>query len=340
MKTDRNRNVQLDLVVDMYGCPNRCLHCWLGHMPNVRMEEGADEFIVKKFSPFFDKIAFYSWMREPDFCDGYEKRWERDIALSKNALPQRFELASFWRIVRDEHYIPFLKRVDVRKVQLSFFGLEKTQDRYVGRRGAYDEVMKASDLLIENGVLPRWQCFINAENKDEILQIWEKAKDVRRVRCPALEFFVHEGSCAGENRKLYPIRIDKPDIPQELIPAYLGYDRLLEERACVAALANDRSSPSFHNEDEIVIYVSNSFDLYFNFTNLTPPWVIGNLLTDPIKELINMIVSETSPALLRAKRTTWAELSDRYGDRTSKKAFSLNDYKEYLFNRYLEDEKN
>ena len=108
---------KLNLVVDMNGCPNRCLHCWLGHMTNRRMEKGADSFIVDFFSPFFDKIAYYSWLREPDYCDDYEERWKRDLEISKNTVPERFELASFYRIVRDETYVPFLKSVGVKKVQ-------------------------------------------------------------------------------------------------------------------------------------------------------------------------------------------------------------------------------
>ena len=43
----------LALCADMFGCPNRCLHCWLSHMPNRRMEEGADEWIVDLFRPYF-----------------------------------------------------------------------------------------------------------------------------------------------------------------------------------------------------------------------------------------------------------------------------------------------
>ena len=29
------------------------------------MEEGADEWIVSRFRPYFDKITFFSWLREP-----------------------------------------------------------------------------------------------------------------------------------------------------------------------------------------------------------------------------------------------------------------------------------
>ena len=47
----------LSLVVDMYGCPNRCRHCWLGHMPNIKMEKGADQWIVDYFKPYFEKIG-------------------------------------------------------------------------------------------------------------------------------------------------------------------------------------------------------------------------------------------------------------------------------------------
>ena len=39
-------NKPLTLAVDLYGCPNRCLHCWLSHMPNRVMEPDADEWIA------------------------------------------------------------------------------------------------------------------------------------------------------------------------------------------------------------------------------------------------------------------------------------------------------
>ena len=328
----------MNLVVDMYGCPNRCLHCWLGHMPNRRMEEGSDRFIVDFFSSYFDSIAFYSWLREPDYCDDYEKRWERDLAISRNAVPERFELASFFRIARDEKYILFLKSVGVKKVQLSFFGIGPTQDRYVGRKGAYKEVMRAGDRLIEGGIIPRWQCFINEENIDEIVRLQEMTEKIRRERCPELEFFVHEGTCDGENRKLYPIRIEKSHIPEELKLVYLNYDNILSEAECCRILAGDLSSPDFPIGDEITLNVSNTFDVYYNFTHMRGPWKIGNLKTDDPKELVEKVLSGSAPALKAAKNCRWDELAARYGDPDSDKVFSLDDFKMYLFNEYLDRE--
>ena len=328
---------KLNIVVDMNGCPNRCRHCWLGHMPNRRMEDGADRFIVNYYSPYFDKFAYYSWLREPDYCDDYEERWKKDVNISKNTVPQRFELASFYRIVRDEKYVPFLKSVGVKKVQLTFFGLEPTQDRYIGRKGAFQEVMRASNILIREGVIPRWQCFINEENRDEIVQLYRMAREIRQNRCPELEFFVHEGSCDGENRKLYPIRIEKHHIPEDIKEVFLDYDALRSEAECHRALLNDHSNPVFRIENEITLNISNLFDVYYNFTHMTDPWKIGNLKTDDPEILVQNILSGNTYALNAAKQCTWAELTKKYGNPSSDRVFELDDYKMYLFNEYLSD---
>ena len=328
-------NNKLNLVVDMYGCPNRCLHCWLGHMPNRRMEEGSDSFIVDFFSPYFDQIAYYSWLREPDYCDDYEERWKRDLEISQNTVPKRFELASFYRMVRDEKYIPFLRSVGVKKVQLTFFGLESTQDRYVGRKGAYNEVLRATDLLINSGIIPRWQCFINEENRDEIIQLFMMATEIKKDRCRELEFFVHEGSCDGENRKLYPIRIEKHHIPDELKAVFLDYNNIQSEADCCHALMKDFSFPVFPIESEITLNISNKFDVYYNFTHMTDPWKIGNLKTDEPGGLVRNILSGNTPALMAAKQCTWAGLTQKYGNPSSDRVFRVDDYKIYLFNEYL-----
>ena len=174
----------LSLAVDMYGCPNRCRHCWLGHMPNRKMEDGVDEWIVDCFQPYFKRISFYSWLREPDFCDDYRERWRKDIALSVQTVPERYELASFWRIVRDPEYVPFLKEVGVKTVQLTFFGLEETTDRFVGRTGAFRELVQATELLIANEIAPRWQAFLYEENKEEIVALLKLSEELHlRERC-------------------------------------------------------------------------------------------------------------------------------------------------------------
>ena len=101
----KTNDKKLNLVVDMNGCPNRCLHCWLGHMPNRKMEENSDIFIMNYFSPFFNKIAYYSWLREPDYCNDYVARWEKDKAISKNTVPERFKVDPMSRTINKKPLI-------------------------------------------------------------------------------------------------------------------------------------------------------------------------------------------------------------------------------------------
>ena len=334
----------LSLAVDLYGCPNRCLHCWLGHMPNRPMEPGADEWIVERFRLFFDRIAFYSWLREPDYCPDYRARWERDKALSVNAVPQRFELASFWRLARDPDYVGFLRELGVKRVQLTFFGLEQTTDRCVGRKGAFRELLRATDILLENGICPRWQGFINEENREELVELLHLSEKLGLSRrCEeaggSFRFFVHEGSCEGENRKRYPIRICREHVPEELLPYYLDLGSVRSEAELCGKWKDDPSHVRFPQEEERVLYVSNTYELFFNYTHMRPEWRIGNLKLDPTEELMRRIEEEDTPALRAAREITLGELARRYGDLSSQRLFSEDDYRMYLLNRHLEEMK-
>ncbi len=333
---------KLSLVVDMYGCPNRCKHCWLGHMPNRKMDDKTDELLMEYFKPYFESITYYSWLREPDFCDDYRQRWIKDNEISIQEKPMRFELASFYRLVRDEEYVKFLKELGIKKVQLTFFGLEAMTDYYVGRKNAFKELLLATEILLANGIAPRWQAFIYEDNKHELAKLLDVINELNlHERCACFgekfEFLVHAGSCDGENAKLYPIRIQKENIPEKLIPYYWGYDRILEEKECVKLLSENHEKIVFESSDDIVLNISNNMDVYYNYTHMTKPWIIGNILKDDSKELVRKIIEGDTYALNAVGNVSYSELVKRYGDTTSTKVFGLGDYKTYLVNRYLDD---
>lgn len=329
--------MNLNLVVDMKGCPNRCKHCWLGHMPNKHLNDEDAVFIVNEFKKHFENITFYSWLREPDFCSNYRDRWEKDIEISTGNKPERFELASFYKIVREPDYVKFLKDVGTKKVQLTFFGLKELTDKYTERVGAFEELLKATEILIENDIAPRWQAFINEENKDDIVRLFDLIEELNlRKRCDEFEFFVHEGSCDGENRKLYDIRINKHNIPKELIPYYLNYKSILSEAGCCEVLKESNENFVPHNDGDITLIIANNFDIYFNFTNVSPNWRIGNLKEDKIDEIVRRIVYEDIEALRIARSITLKDLVELYGDSKSDKVFDLDDYKMFLLNKHIE----
>ena len=327
-------NKHLTICLDMHGCPNRCKHCWLGNLPNNQLDDSYADFIVKLFKPYFKDITFYSWVREPDFCLNYQERWIKDNELS-TIKPQRFELASFYKIVRDSEYPKWLKNIGTKKVQLTFFGLEKTTDEFVGRNGAYQELIKASEILKDNDIEPRWQIFIYETNKDEVVELLKIAKEM-----DIKEIIIHEGSCDGNNRKLYNVRINKNNIPEEVKPYCLDYPNILSEKECVELLKDDESNFVSHNKKEIVLYITSDLNVYFNFTNPSPAWKIGNIKDDDIDDIIRKTVEEDISALLLAKSIKIKDLVKLYGDPESDKVFSLEDYKMYLLNNYLDEKYN
>lgn len=42
----------LSVCLDMYGCPNRCAHCWLGNTPNGNLTKDDRCFVAEQFRPY------------------------------------------------------------------------------------------------------------------------------------------------------------------------------------------------------------------------------------------------------------------------------------------------
>lgn len=98
----------------------------------------------------------------------------------------------------------------------------------------------------------------------------------------------------------------------------------------------NNSSMVPHNDKELVIYVANDYDLFFNFTHMKKEWRIGNLKEDPIEELVRRIRNEDIPALRIARSISVGELVSLYGNPDSERLFEEEDYKMYLLNLHLE----
>lgn len=329
---------RLSIVFDMYGCPNRCKHCWIGHMDNIKKSNDDLIFVANYFQNVCDNFEIYSWMREPDYADNYKDLWILENKLAKGIKPQRFEIASFYRLVRDCDYAPWLYDIGVRVVQLTLFGLEEMTDYFIGRKGAFKEIIQATDILLDNKIAPRWQVFINQMNKDEIIEmikLSEKLKLKERTAVLGHEFklFIHEGSCDGENLKLYPIRITKDDIDEKIIPYYLNYHELEEEKVLYNKLINDKSTRNLVSE-EVVFYVTNDFSVYPNISNIAPWWKLGNIKENTVDEIIYNYQNNKAIAMNISNTVPIYEIVRKVGNKNSNKLFSKNDYYDYLINQY------
>lgn len=342
---------KITVCVDMAGCPNRCKHCWIGVTENKGMDVGQFKEIARAFRKYSDSFEIYSWYREPDFRADYKKLWELEKQLSTHKTPH-FELASFWRLVRDEAYVKWLCKQDVRKVQLTLFGDEATTDFYVGRKGAYQEIIKAIDILLENDIVPRIQIFVNQRNLSKLDSIVELFKDLKlEQRCEALgqemELFVHAGSCDGENEKLYDIRVESEDLSK--IPDYIVKHTLksmkshsieevfgFSEKYLCSEIKN-WDEYVYSNSDSPVFYVDCNFDVYPNMTSTYPWWKIGNLKSDGCETIVKRYAENNFFAAKEMKANKFESILGKYGKKDSAKLFHAEDYYYYMWNLYLKE---
>ena len=224
-------------ALDMHGCPNRCRPCWLGantllesrvpmHDDDLRWAAQTFRSYVRpgEDALFLRSLTVHSWFREPDFASDYRRLYALEAELSEGA-PQRYELLSIWRLAHDEQYARWAKAVSPDTCQITFFGLEKTQDWFHRRRGAFADAIVATQRLFGCGLVPRWQLFLTRKLLPDLPGLLNLADRLRlRERVAALggEFtlFIHPPGPDGEARTIEHLRptIDETrEIPAEII---------------------------------------------------------------------------------------------------------------------------
>lgn len=338
----------ITVCLDMYGCPNRCRHCWIGHTPNGNMPIAELEYTAKQFKPFANRFEIFDWYREPDYRDNYKELWDTCRKLSDNKT-EHFELISIWRITRDKEYVRWLSSLGVKHAQLTLFGDEETTDFYTGRKGAYKEIIQTIDILINNKISPRIQAFINKDNIDKMIYVENLIKDLDLDnRCKALggefSFFLHQGSCDGENEKFYDVRVTPDDIkniPKTLADYTLKYfceDDInkvfgVTEAELYDELINDNSTESYV-ENTPVFYVDKEFNVYPNLTSTYEFWCLGNLKTDGVEAVLNNYIESKSVAQSTGLNIPICDLVKKCGNPESQRLFSKEDYIIYLLNKY------
>ena len=332
---------KITACLDMAGCPNRCRHCWLGCTPNGRLSADDLRLVADAFRPFAESFEVSSWYREPDYLSDYKEIWALENELSDSRETPHWELLSVWRAVRDETYIPWLKSLGVKICQLTLFGGREKTNYYSGRVGVYDEIVRTIEMLLDAQIAPRIQVFVNKDNVDDLRAVVELIGDMKlEERCAAFgvpfSAFVHQGSCDGENEKLYDIRVTSDDlakIPEELADYSLqhwGASSLEEifgqtERELVLRLSKSGDTHSYVS-DMPVFFVDKDFNVYPNITTPEPHWLLGNLKTDGAEEILTHYTRSQSAAQHARLTVPLGEMVRKCGNLNSDRLFSESDY--------------
>jgi len=332
----------LTLWVDMHGCPNRCLHCWLGHGPGGGMDEGDLRRAAGAFRPFAEEFEIVSHYREPDYAENYRALWDLEAALSDKKMPHA-ELMSVWRAARDPDYVPWLRRLGLKACQLTLFGGEAMTDRYTGRKGAYRDILRGIELLLENDIQPRLQAFVNQETIAEMHLVEELLRTYNIEHA-----FAHQGSCTGAAAELYDVW-PTPETLERMPPLLTALSlkhwkaKSLRkvfgetEQALYKKLAHSKSTHSFVT-DTPYIFVDHKWDVYPNNGGPFPHWRLGNLKRDGARAIMERYFNERSPAQAARRSVPLGGMVRACGDPDSRKLFVQSDYEDYILEKYCERE--
>lgn len=339
---------KLTVGLDMYGCPNRCKHCWLGVTPNGKLSIGDLKFVANEFRPFTGNLEVSDRYREEDYADNYKELWEITTKLSDTKTPH-FENISYWRVVRDNEYVPWLFSLGVRAAQLTIFGDEKTTDYFVGRKNAFQEILQTIEILLHNGISPRIQMFIYKNNISQLpyvqqlietLELEKRSANVGRE----FVFFLHQGSCSGENEKLYNMWITQEDVDKiptklsALTAKHFGAIHILDvlgepEQELCKKLSDDSSTNSIVSNTPI-FFVDKEFNVYPNYETPSSFWCLGNLKKDGAEKIIRTYQSNGSIAQHVMQNIPISEMVKKYGNPESMRLFAEWDYKNFLLQKY------
>jgi hypothetical protein len=156
--------------------------------------------------------------------------------------------------------------------------------------------------------------------------------------------FLHQGSCEGENEKLYGIRITPDEVlkipdpfARSTLKHYQKQDLFdvfgrTEEELCLE-MASDDSTRNFASRTP-VFFVDKDFNVYPNITTPSPHWCLGNMKTDGCDMILKHYSDNASAAQHIAKTVPVRDMAKVCGNETSLRLFSKEDYYLYLLNRY------
>jgi hypothetical protein len=335
---------KIGAALDMYGCPNRCRHCYLGFGTNRKMTDDDLRWMAAQFRDYITRsgtrlsLNISSSFREPDFADEYRRLYELETELSDEA-PERYELMSIWRLARDKDYAAWAKSVGPRTCQITFSGGEETTDWFYRRKGAFKDALAATERLLECGMFPRWHIVLTRKaipELGELLRLIERLKIRERVQSLGGEFhfFLHLPGPLQEGRKieyLRPAQEDTASIPEEMLAASRRHlkEEILwqtEGELYQSIMESDRATPGdeglLDEPNRFWFFVTNNWDVFSNAGTLEPWWKLGNMKETPVETIIDRFERDKAPGLDVLLHYPQSRLAEAYGDPRGLKIYS------------------
>lgn len=337
---------ELQIALDMGGCSSKFKYSEFLLDKQSKLQIDDLDLVYELFSQHTKKIAIYSWYKEPDHLSNYQELFEKEQKLSDLDIYIRPDTISIYRLNRDSSYVGWLKEQGIKKAKVTFVGLESNSNYFIGRPGAYKELLNALNILVDNEIIPEIEIIINKKNLSDLkklLALIDKMEIKQRVEAFGGKFIIYAkvGRPTGENLKNIAYRITEKDlwqIPEKLLletkkidksdilfgmPEHKLYEKYIKKAEYINIKKN-----------KLKLYIDYRFDVYFLNTN--PYFKLGNLKQNQVNEILDNYMNNKSFIQNVSVSIKINELVKEFGNQNGIWLFKEEDYLLYLLELYCQ----
>jgi len=227
--------------IEATGCPNMCRHCSVdGHPPYGTL------YSIEELQELADEWGSLIYLHEPTAHPQFPDIFDRSLIgdeYSAGALPT----CGFGIAGRDDHaaVLKRFRELGFSRLSFTFHGLRKHHDWFVGRRGAFHDLLTATRRATDSGFDAGWQIFIDRRGIDDVAPFLDLA--LRETgRYPGISLPYHKLSARlWRYEKLRPTLSDFTDRQLETLMLQVGISEFAEPGRLTGAawLAEWRRSP-------------------------------------------------------------------------------------------------
>lgn len=303
---------------EITGCLCNCYHC---HCDGGAKNKGfmtIDDVIslASKFRESLDTTVSVRLVQEqtyyPDFFDmiitlenhGFMEKGNRKMLVS-----------NCWGLANRDGFVNQLKN-HFGVVKTTLFGIGKTHDIHAGRKGSYDDIIKATRLCLEQDIDIVWQVMLTQKNAEEIDQLYEIARDlgVEKIFTTCEHYYAGRIQDSNRIKNFFPQESNLKNLKVEVFEAVNGV--LKPEKEYIDDIKKDIQY-DISRIDFNEVYIDRNYNVFPIF-HISPDFLLGNAKKS-FNKIIDQILfnKDIAPAIVTKNKLRLNDLIKKYADKDS-----------------------
>ncbi len=296
----------IGLELHVMGCPLACKHCKdMGHPPFGRLMTLEDvDSVLRQFESLGCKLTVLPYHEFTVYPEG-PALMKRCGEIYPDALTDVLATNGHGIARRDDYQslLQELADLGVKTFSYTTHGLPDRHDWFVGRPGAFQDIMTADDRADQAGFTSSFNIFLDRRNINDFLPLLDLLRKRKSLQYPdsiwiCLPAYIPNDRLRKYEKTLRPTLSDLKPIEEPLRKFWdLPLDQYTEAAWTKKILA-DPLDPALNlippldtSRQTLSLIVDANFDLYERgeFTFEWPPIKHGNLKAEPLETLLDRI---------------------------------------------------